>query len=396
MKLLYVNKGASPSKFSEYLKKYPEKVQQQAQKYNQLLMEGLAENGAEVISLSSRPITRSIDSKLFFKGERETEKGIEYRYVPFINLPVARNLFVFMSVFFRVFTTRARGEKPIVVCDVLNIAASSAAWLGAKLRGFLTVGIVTDVPCYRPNNTKPSLSEKINLSLIKKFDSFLFLTENMTELVNPKNRPYIVMEGHADSSMAGVENTLAGKADKKICLYAGSLRRIYGIGNLTEGFLAANIPDTELHIYGSGDYEKELRAVAAQHDNVKYFGVAPNSVIVEEELKATLLINPRPSNEEYTKYSFPSKNMEYMASGTPVLTTRLPGMPADHLPHVYLIEDETSDGVKEALLRVFANSPEALHAFGAEAKRFILTEKSNCAQARKMLDFIQTIYPKNK
>ena len=36
--------------------------------------------------------------------------------------------------------------------------------------------------------------------------------------------------------------------------------------------------------------------------------------IVKEEKKSTLLVNPRFTNEEYTKYSFPSKNMEYMAS----------------------------------------------------------------------------------
>ena len=81
-----------------------------------------------------------------------------------------------------------------------------------------------------------------------------------------------------------------------------------------------------------------FKKLAQQYPAVKYKGVAPNAVIVEEELKATLLVNPRPTGEEYTKYSFPSKNMEYMASGTPVLTTCLPGMPAEYNEYVYLLK----------------------------------------------------------
>ena len=99
MKIIYVNKGASPSLFQKYLKKYNNNLQQQGQKYNQLLMEGLAENGAEVISLSSRPINRAIDKRLFFKKETEKECGILYKYVSFINYPVFRHVAIFFNMF---------------------------------------------------------------------------------------------------------------------------------------------------------------------------------------------------------------------------------------------------------------------------------------------------------
>jgi glycosyltransferase involved in cell wall biosynthesis len=213
----------------------------------------------------------------------------------------------------------------------------------------------------------------------------------MNEIVNPKRYPYIVLEGHADLAMKDVENSLENKADKKICLYAGSLRRIYGIENLVRGFIKSNVPESELHIYGSGDFEKDLTELAKQYENVKYMGLAPNSEIVDAEVRATLLVNPRPIGEDYTKYSFPSKNMEYMASGTPVLTTKLPGMPADHLPHVYLIEDESSDGIAEVLGDLLTKSPEELFEKGKTAKEFILEEKNNIKQAKKLIDLINKL-----
>ena len=102
MKILYVNRGASPSKFQEYLEKYNNQLQQQGQKYNQLLMEGLVENGAEVLSISTRPINRAITKQKYFKSEKEREKGIDYKYISFFNMRILRNISVFFGVLFNI------------------------------------------------------------------------------------------------------------------------------------------------------------------------------------------------------------------------------------------------------------------------------------------------------
>lgn len=387
MQIIYVYGGCSPKKYGEYVENKGVRVQQQSQKYNQLLMEGLVANGAQVEAISSRPINRSIDNRIFFKSEKDCECGINYSYPWFINYSVLRKATVFINIFFKILFLKIEKECSIM-CDALNIAASFGALLVAKLRGIKAIGIITDVPCHRPNNLKPSKNEKINLWLMKRFNGYLLLTEQMNEIVNPKNLPYVVLEGHSDIVMKEVNNHLEDKFQKKACFYAGTLRKIYGIKTLVEGFLNADIPDTELHIYGDGDFRKELEELAKENDSVKYMGVAPNSDIVKAELKATLLVNPRPTNEDYTKYSFPSKNMEYMASGTPVLTTELPGMPQDHKPYVYLIKNETAEGIAEALRNVLEKTPEELHSFGLAAKEFILKEKNNISQAKKVLDFI--------
>ena len=392
MKVIYIASTCSRKKYAEYIEAKGARVSQQAQKYNLLLAEGFAENSCDVKLISTRPINRNVSQKLWFKGEKETDCGVEFSYVPFINYPIFRNLCVLFAVFFKVLFGSAKKRETVVVCDALNIVATIGALAASALRGYKTVGVVTDVPCHLSNMSKIPFSQKLNLWIMKRFKSYLLLTEPMSEIVNPKNRPYVVLEGHADSSMVGVDNDLENKSHKKICFYAGSLKKVYGIKNLVDGFILANIPNTELHIYGDGDYVEELKELVKQYENVKYLGIAPNSEIVQAELRATLLVNPRPTNEEYTKYSFPSKNMEYMASGTPVLTTELPGMPNDHKPFVFLIKDETADGIAKALKEVFEHTPEELHRFGLSAKEFILKEKNNCAQAKKVLDFVKLSY----
>jgi len=174
-----------------------------------------------------------------------------------------------------------------------------------------------------------------------------------------------------------------------VIIYAGSLMKLYGIQNLVEGFLRADIENSELRIYGDGDYSAELEEVCKSHTDVKYLGVKPNAEIVADEQRAALLVNPRPSAPEYTKYSFPSKTMEYMVSGTPVLMTKLPGMPKEYYPHIYTIDDESSEGVAKALKDVFSISANERYLKGALAREFVLQEKSNVVQARKIIEFIE-------
>ena len=118
----------------------------------------------------------------------------------------------------------------------------------------------------------------------------------------------------------------------------------------------------------------------------------PNEHVVKEQLKATLLVNPRPSMEEFTKYSFPSKNMEYMASGTPVLTTPLQGMPQEYNDYVYLFEDETVEGMSKTLARILIQDKRELYDKGISAKKFVMKEKNNVVQAGKIKELITKNY----
>lgn len=391
MHFIYVYGGCSPKKYNEYVEKLGLRIKQQSQKYNQLLMEGLVKNGSSVYAISSRPINRNNKKQFFFKGEKDYENGIYYYYVPFINYSVMRNITVFISVFFKILFMHINYKEHVIMCDGLNIAASLAALIASKIRKIKTVGIVTDVPSRRPNNSRVLLRERINLWIMRRFDSYLLLTEYMNAIVNPNNKPYIVLEGHSDIRMRKKENKLEDKNPKKVCFYAGTLRKVYGIDNLVIGFVEANVPDSELHIYGDGDYLKDLLQLSEKYANVKYLGIVPNHVIVQEEMKATLLVNPRPTDADYTKYSFPSKNMEYMASGTPVLTTSLPGMPEEYKKYVYVLEDESANGIKNALREILSQPKEILHEKGKQAKEFVMREKNNIVQAKKVIQMLELL-----
>ena len=277
-----------------------------------------------------------------------------------------------------------------MICDCLNRSNAMGMLSGAKKRKIPVIMIVTDIPDFQ---FEPKAAEKCN-RMIKKADGFIFLTEQMNERLNTFQKPYIVLEGHSDASLPAVDRaeSYERKDGKKIILYAGSIKRLYGIQNLVEGFLEAKIPNVELHVYGDGDYREELETLAKENPSVRYMGIRQNSEIVYAEQRVALLVNPRPSSPEYTKYSFPSNNMEYMVSGTPVLTTKLPGMPKEYHPYGYLLEDETPRGISTKLKEIFALSLDERERKGESSRAFVLEHKTNVAQAKKIINFIEENY----
>ena len=355
----------------------------QSQKYHRLLIEGLAAH-TKVDVVANPPVNRSVLDKQIVKLPREEEGGAQYRYIPAIRNPVLKAVCVGLGTFFQ--TLFLADKDSAVIVDGLNRVTALAGMLAARLRGRPCIGIVTDLPDMLGGS---SFSKKLANFVIDHCTGYVLLTEAMNGYLNKSGKPYVILEGHSDITMRDRIPSMEKKTKPRICFYAGGVSKQYGLGNLVEGFRKADLPNAQLHIYGPGDYVKELQQIAQEDPRVFYGGMLLNTEIVDKEQEATLLVNPRPTNEEYVKYSFPSKTMEYMASGTPVLTTVLPGMPKEYHPYVYLLEDETAEGIEKMLKKVLSVSGEDLFRKGCEAREFILEQKNNVIQAQKILEMLR-------
>lgn len=387
MQILYGYSNCTDKKYRKIVSENEVAVLQPDQKYHGLLIKGLSKNGVKVLCFSGLPINRDVTSKILIHEKDEDEGNAHFHYYTTLNIPVIRQLMIFLASFFNVLIV-SKKEETYAICDCLNIANAYGMALGCKLRNIPLVTIVTDLPDML---TKKKIRRVINNNLFAFMDGFIFLTEEMNFRVNHKRKPYIVLEGHVDSDAFEIKETEKWEitTGTKVVIYAGSILKLYGIENLVYGFIKANLPETELWIYGDGDFRGELLEVEKKHSNIIYKGVCDNQQIVQAESRAALLVNPRPSAPEYTKYSFPSKNMEYMVSGTPVLTTKLPGMPKEYEDYVFLLENEDAIGMSVKLKEIFAIPFSERQKLAIEARRFVLKEKSNIVQASHIVSFLQ-------
>ena len=398
MKIIYLSSGCSNAKFDYLTQKQMTKKIPQAQKYHRLLMEGMIANNIEsLLAISTLPVNSTWTKQRIFKKEEEIENGIRFIYPKFINSVLLRNITRKKAAFKEI--KQHMGDDTVIICDILNNALSSVAIKCRKKFGIPILGIVTDVPGLTSGSIKKQYSfikriyisfvERLNKRNMGKFDMYLFQTIDTNEIANKKNKPFIVLEGQCDSQMKDLHNSIDLKDTPRVVMYAGGIHKEYGIELLVKSFISADIKGTVLKIYGDGNYRNELMDISSRHDNVKYCGCVPNSIIVSEQLRATLLVNPRLSHETYVRYSFPSKTLESMASGTPLLTTRLPCIPKDYNDYIYFFDEENEESFKETLIQVLNNSKNELHNKGMLAKEFVLQKKNNVYQAKRLLDFIK-------
>lgn len=356
----------------------------QSQKYHRLLIEGLAAH-TRVDVIATPPVNRGVMDKAFVRLLSHQEGGASYHHITAVRNPYLKGLFMAFGTFFK--TLRLAGRDSVVIVDCLNRVVATSALLAARLRGRRCVGIVTDLPDMFENHHK--LFRAWGNWIISHCTDYIVLTQAMNDYINPKGKPYVVLEGQADGAMVEKVPSLEKKVTPRVVMYAGGISKIYGAEILVQGFRMANLPNTQLQIFGFGDYVDTLKEIAREDSRVVYGGLLMNAQIVEKEQQATLLVNPRPTAEEFVKYSFPSKTMEYMASGTPVLTTVLPGMPKEYHPYVYLLEEETAQGVARKLTEVLGKTDEELFRKGQLAREFILKEKNNMTQAGKILRMLE-------
>jgi glycosyltransferase involved in cell wall biosynthesis len=114
--------------------------------------------------------------------------------------------------------------------------------------------------------------------------------------------------------------------------------------------------------------------------------------VLSLQRQATVLVNPRGGTAEFTKYSFPSKIMEYLLSGTPAVIRRLPGIPEEYGEHLQFVDGPAPTDLARALSVACGASREERRELGARAQRFVLEHKSGRAQAALILELIARVH----
>ena len=249
--------------------------------------------------------------------------------------------------------------------------------------------IITDLPEFYDleqtstlRKTLRSLQNRLIYRYLQRVDRFVLLTEQMRKPLRVGDRPWMLMEGNCSAESA------AGEApQERAILYSGTLHYQFGIQNLLEAFRQLQDPSARLWICGSGEAETEILALCESDPRVTFYGFLSQRDVAALRSRAAVLVNPRTNEGDYTRYSFPSKTMEYMASGKPVVMYRLDGIPQEYDPFLYYVPDETPASLSRMLAHVLDHPKEAQEK-GRRAQAFVLENKNRSAQGRRLVDFL--------
>jgi hypothetical protein len=259
-----------------------------------------------------------------------------------------------------------------------------------KKYNYKIVVVVPDLPEYmseRKNLLARFLKKKDIIkvySLSEKADGYIVLSKHMINKLPCDEKNTLVIEGVADDfSLDENDNT----KHEKYILYSGSVSTMYGLPEFVNNYIKADIEE-ELYICGSGSYVEELKRIIQDNQKIKYLGVVNRTELIELQRKASLLINPRSGMDTFTMYSFPSKTMEYLSSGTPVMMERLKGIPDEY--YDYIIEVEKGEWIN-SLKKFSSEDKNNLYENAKRAKQFIKKNKTVEAQSNRIQQFIEEL-----
>lgn len=174
-------------------------------------------------------------------------------------------------------------------------------------------------------------------------------------------------------------------------LYAGTYGDKEGVNYLIEGVIAANRPGIRFQLSLYGNAPISLLKEYSDCPFVEFKGFVTDQELGDAMIEADVLAMVR-TNTEFANYGFPFKLSEYLATGNVVLATRV-GDVEDYLRDkvdAYLIEAESSEAVKQALLHIAENPDEALQV-AARGREIAAAKFAPQSVGRKFIDFLSKI-----
>lgn len=164
----------------------------------------------------------------------------------------------------------------------------------------------------------------LQLACIRRYDFVVGLSVNTAQLLKEKQN-FFCIEGGINRSVFDQFHELKTGQGEIVFMYAGLLEKVTGIDLLLEAFHQIDIPNIQLAVSGKGGLNSLVEEYAARDARIINLGYLEYDQYLENLKKADVLVNPRNMNLEENKNNFPSKIMEYLATGKPIISTKFAG-----------------------------------------------------------------------
>lgn len=373
-------------------------IQYAAQKFQLNFIESLSYIPNVNLKVLSAPFIGTFPKEyksIYFKGDFvEVSKNITYTYVSFLNIWGIRNYFRKVSLIkgMKEFISIQNKQKVIIVYSAHTPFLEAAVYAKKRDPNISICMIVPDLPQYMNLRDKRSkiydflkkIDIKIYNKLSDKIDSYILITEQMKDILNVGKKPYIVIEG-----IVGDIPILNKDSNQiKSVVYTGTLYKKFGIMNLIEAFSKIEDQNVVLKIAGNGDASSLIKEYAKRDNRIIYLGQLSNADAIRLQLEATVLVNPRPNDEAYTKYSFPFKTMEYLVSGNPVISFKLDGIPNEYDDVLIYFQENSIESIKAKLCEVLNLTDKERYLIGQRARNFIIDNKTPAAVGMKIYNLL--------
>jgi glycosyltransferase involved in cell wall biosynthesis len=191
------------------------------------------------------------------------------------------------------------------------------------------------------------------------FDALVEISPHIGDDFAP-TLPRLLIEGGVHASACAVPDQdprPAAAGSHSVVLFSGALDENSGIEHLLGAFALLEDDSLVLRILGKGQYLDAVLGAAQRDRRIDYVGYVDNEQAVAMQRSADVLVSPRLPDDHTTRYTFPSKLMEYLATGNVVVSSRLPGIGADYIDHLVVPRDDSDQALADCLAEAVRLAP---------------------------------------
>jgi len=360
------------------------------------LVEGFEELGEpfDLITGYSVPDFRTYDDIIIPRRQWSHREGNINIDVSFLNLPYINRLSKGFSMRKEAlkWAKRQKNDIQIFVYCAHSPFLMAAVAVKKKYPSAKLCVMIGDLPQYMDGSMSAfkKFLKKIDYELINKYlnyaDSLVFSNKAASKVIQGSSKNIAMVEGVAGKTSVDL-CSLSG--NKKILLYSGALGVNCGIQELLDIFMRTKGDDYELWFTGKGVMEGKISEASQNDARIRYIGYLDTQEELHDiQRKATAFASVRPPDNLFSKYSFPSKIMEYLPYGRPILAFKSEGIPDeydDFLTYMNFFDYNMAAKTVSAAL-------ETEHIELEEKKQAIelfLQSKNKKAQAKKILELFR-------
>lgn len=259
--------------------------------------------------------------------------------------------------------------------------------------------------CLFTNKHYPSTVTSLAMALLNPIDKYYqknatfirTISDEMADYLSstrnlPRKKYHVVNNWQNDEDFEGVSNALP--EDKLRFVFVGSINLHANVDMIIKAFAEANIPNSELIIYGGGNRKDYCVELVKQMGlkNVR-FDFVKRDQIPQKQSEASVLVLALPSGNG--NLCLPSKMTSYMLSGKPILAS----VDHDSATTRYIseahcglsVEPDSVTSLVEGFNKLASMSREQLQTFGDNSRAYARKHLTREINLRVVCDVIEEV-----
>lgn len=346
-----------------------------------------------------RPIPSFPRSRRLWYGavEGATIAGVAATLIPFVNVGPLKAFAVAAALVPRLVRWARRHPHDAHVILMYNVQnpPGLAGIIAARITGAATVAVAADVQIPGSGLVPDTWFRRVEFALqratLPRVDGLVVLTDRIGADFAPRV-PSMLMEGAAPDAAPPAPAHRPRVAAPFTLMYAGGLNELKGVPLLLEAFALLPGPGYRLWVTGAGPLRGTVEQAAALDARIDYRGFPPYAEVLAMYGQADLLVNPHSARHASARYVFPSKLLEYLATGTPVVSTvSTPEVLREYGGVIVPVFDDSAAELADAIARTAALGHAERAALGARARAFVLERKGWGVQGGRVAEFIRAV-----